>query len=383
MNRKAKTTIPQMSISEIIEKNIGPLYTNMINNNIPYDSAPSIYIWGPPGCGKSQGVRQLGELIEKGTDKKVVITDIRLLLFSPIDLRGVPVPDVNKVFTNWLKPKILDLDESFDVVNIMFLDELSSAVPQVQAAAYQLTLNRAIGEHRLPDNTIVIAAGNRLIDKSVAHSIPAALANRLMHFEAKCDFESWSKWAIKEGNINKFVLSYLTQDPGKLYVEEDMNNLAYPTPRSWMFVSNIINTLKMKDYTDMKKYKSLIEGCIGVATAHDFLVYCKTYKQLPKMDDIFSGKKVNVPEKADILASLIPAMTSYTLALNNKRGGISKDEIENACKFCLELPPEYAIAYFTNISTEETIYVKLLHAPSAIEWRRQHQKSFVELGIFR
>ena len=64
-----------------------------------------------------------------------------------------------------------------------FLDELTAALPSVQAAAYQIALDRKLGEHHLPDNTFVIAAGNREEDYSVAYEMPHALKNRFMHIE--------------------------------------------------------------------------------------------------------------------------------------------------------------------------------------------------------
>ena len=157
---------------------------------------PAPFVWGPPGVGKSDGAKQLKAYIERHTSKKVVVTDVRLLLFSPIDLRGIPVANQEKTFAEWLKPKIFDMDSSEDVINILFLDELTAAPPAVQAAAYQLTLDRRIGEHELPGNCLVIGAGNRTTDHSVAYRMPNALANRMQHYEVSPDFDSWSKCCL-------------------------------------------------------------------------------------------------------------------------------------------------------------------------------------------
>jgi MoxR-like ATPase len=165
-------------------------------------------LWGPPGVGKSQAVRQIGKEIEANTGRTVEITDVRLLLFNPIDLRGIPTSNADKTLAIWLKPQIFQMDPSENVVNILFLDEISAAPQSVQAAAYQITLDRTVGEHRLPDNCIVIAAGNRVTDKSVAFKMPKALANRLMHIEVEGSFDAWKKWAIKSG-INDKVIGFL------------------------------------------------------------------------------------------------------------------------------------------------------------------------------
>lgn len=113
---------------------------------------------GSAGVGKSQAVRQIGKEIESQTGKKVHITDVRLLLFNPIDLRGIPTSNADKTLAVWLKPQIFQMDESDSVINILFLDEISAAPQSVQAAAYQITLDRVVGEHKLPGNCIVIAA---------------------------------------------------------------------------------------------------------------------------------------------------------------------------------------------------------------------------------
>ena len=146
-------------------------YSAVIENELPFKSLPSVMLWGPPGVGKSQGVRQIAANVQQRTGKQVNVTDVRLLLFNPVDLRGIPTANADKTLAIWLKPQIFQMDDSLDVVNILLLDEISAAPPSVQAAAYQITLDRVIGEHKLPDNCFVIAAGNRTTDKGMAASL--------------------------------------------------------------------------------------------------------------------------------------------------------------------------------------------------------------------
>ena len=80
------------------------------------------------------------------------------------------------------------MDSSDDVFNILFLDEISAAPPSVQSAAYQIVLDHKVGEHKLPKNCVVICAGNRVTDHSVAYKMPKALANRVLHYEITSDF---------------------------------------------------------------------------------------------------------------------------------------------------------------------------------------------------
>ena len=97
--------IPNVSVSELVGR-LGALYGHAVENGVPFRSLPTPFLWGPAGIGKSEGVRQLAALLEKETGKTVTVTDVRLLLFSPVDLRGVPVADEHRQFTNWLKPRL-------------------------------------------------------------------------------------------------------------------------------------------------------------------------------------------------------------------------------------------------------------------------------------
>ena len=200
--------IPTMSVGRAVGA-LAELYSATITAHLPLHSLPSVMLWGPPGIGKSQAVRQLAEEIGRRTGKRTAVTDVRLLLFNPIDLRGIPTANADKTLAVWLKPQIFQMDPSPSLVNFLFLDEISAAPPSVQAAAYQITLDRTVGEHRLPDNCIVIAAGNRVTDKSVAYKMPKALANRLCHIEVAGNRDSWMRWAVENG-IHEMVMGFLS-----------------------------------------------------------------------------------------------------------------------------------------------------------------------------
>lgn len=203
-----------MNVQEVVSI-LSRAYIKLIKNNTPLRSFPSVMLWGPPGIGKSQGVREIADNIKAKTGKKVHITDVRLLLFNPVDLRGIPTANADKTLAVWLRPQIFQMDAGDDTINILLLDEISAAPQSAQAAAYQITLDRTIGEHKLPENCIVIAAGNRVTDKSVAYNMPRAFANRLLHIEVKGDADSWHDWAVSAG-IHPYVISYLEYNPTAL-----------------------------------------------------------------------------------------------------------------------------------------------------------------------
>lgn len=306
-------------------------YVTLVKNNTPFSAFPSVMLWGPPGVGKSQGVREIAEIVKKKTGEKVVITDVRLLLFNPVDLRGIPTANEDKTLALWLKPKIFQMDESKDTINILFLDEISAAPPSVQAAAYQITLDRTVGEHKLPENCIVIAAGNRVTDKSVAFNMPKALANRLCHFEIKGDVDSWHDWAVKKG-LHKFVLGYLEYNRvGLMKFDPAGTGLAFPTPRSWEMVSNILNNIS----DDIDKVYPMIIGCIGLNAAGNFRTWTELYKSLPSVEGIFNGKNAAAPKSQELRIALCSAMVAYA------RNHPTKEFIDNSVNYACKLPWEF------------------------------------------
>ena len=148
MSNVKLTNIPSMTVGKTVDK-LSHAYSTVIQNKLPVKIMPSVMLWGPPGVGKSQAIRQIAKKIEDRTGKSVKVTDVRLLLFNPIDLRGIPTSNADKTLAVWLKPQIFQMDADDNIVNILFLDEISAAPQSVQAAAYQITLDRVVGEHRM------------------------------------------------------------------------------------------------------------------------------------------------------------------------------------------------------------------------------------------
>ena len=356
---KTNSQISVLSVDDAIDT-LSNLYISAIKNKIPFKSIPSIMLWGPPGVGKSQAIRQLASLIESDTSLKCVVTDVRLLLFNPIDLRGIPTANADKTLAVWLKPQIFQMNDSKNVVNILFLDELSAAPQSVQAAAYQITLDRIIGEHKLPDNCIVIAAGNRVTDKSVAFKMPKALANRLCHLEIESSFDSWLRWAIASG-VSPKVTGFLSFRHNYLIENENTtDDLAFPTPRSWEMVSNILKT----SGDDIKSVYSLVCGCVGKGVGSEFSSWCKLYTHLPSMDDIFSGKCRSVPTGTDVLYALVSSMSSYA-----REHKYDFTKIEHSINYAMMLPADFSFVLLKNyLAIEKDYKNKLMKIPAFLKW---------------
>ena len=340
------------------------LYTLTIETGGRLRTIPAPFLWGAPGVGKSDGVRQLADNLSQNTGKRVVVTDVRLLLFSPVDLRGVPVADQNREFTNWLRPRIFHMDSAEDCVNILFLDELSAAPQSVQAAAYQICLDRRVGEHELPENCIVICAGNRTTDRSVSYKMPKALCNRLMHFQIEPSYVQWKRWALAN-NIDERIIGFLSFDNSRLCVEPDSSDLAYPTPRSWSFVSRVIQGAE-----DLKKAHLLISSCVGVDTALCFEEWCRIFRDLPDIQEIIAGNCSKYPKSYDALYALTASLSAAVYRMKDE---LTEADVDHICAYAVRFPPDFAVSFFGDLNRDKTIRLKLMNCRLFGAWLHKNR----------
>ena len=347
---ETRLNMPILSVESTI-KNLSGIYCEIVKKGISPKVLPSVMLWGPPGVGKSQAIRQIAMNIKKNTGKETRITDVRLLLFNPIDLRGIPTSNADKTLAIWLKPQIFQMDPDENIVNILFLDEISAAPQSVQAAAYQITLDRVVGEHKLPDNCIIIAAGNRVTDKSVSFKMPKALANRLLHIEVEGSFSSWQNWAVRAG-VNPKVIGYLSFRTDKLFgFNPKSDDLAFATPRSWEMVSNLLNNV----CDDVETMYPLIAGLIGSGLALEFRSWCKMHFKLPSTEDIFMGKVTEVPQTSDALYAIVSSMTTYA-----KEHKYDAEQIGNSLVYAEGFPADFSSLLIENYENIEEDYNKFL-----------------------
>ena len=367
----AKSTGSQeLTVAEMVNQ-LSRAYVSLIKSNTPLKRFPSVMLWGSPGVGKSQGVRQIASEISERTGKRVAVTDVRLLLFNPVDLRGIPTANEDRTLAVWLKPKIFQMDDAPDVVNILFLDEISAAPQSVQAAAYQITLDRTVGEHKLPDNCIVIAAGNRVTDRSVAYAMPKALANRLCHIEIVCDSKGWREWAIGAG-IHSIVLGFLDQNPSMLIrFDANADSLAFPTPRSWEMVSHILNDVS----ENVSEVFPLVAGCIGDAAAYELRVWSEIYSTIPSVTSIFEGSIAGIPSRPEALFALTSQIAVYA------RTHHSENEIKNAVSYASQLPIEFRNRIFADLLQIKPIRGLLSNIRVYDDWFIRSGRDWDDYGV--
>lgn len=260
-----------------------------------------VMLWGPPGVGKSQIVAQVGER------HKVPVIDIRLSQMEPSDLRGIPFREANLV--EWAIPAMLPNSERHGAQGILFLDEITSAVPSVSAAAYQLILDRRLGDYTVPDGWAIFAAGNRQGDRGVTYTMPAPLANRFSHFEVELNLDDWVAWAYQHG-IDERIIGFLRFRPELLFkFDAAQNPVAFPTPRSWEFAHRALQ--KFGDAPQL--LLNTLQACVGTAAGIELKAFVDHLEQMPDLDAILRGETVKTPKEVDLQYAVASALVGRAI----------------------------------------------------------------------
>ena len=299
--------------------NITKVVGNLIDRKLP------VFIWGAPGIGKSSIVKKIAK------DKDLEFIDLRLSLLDPTDLKGIPFFNAETKEGVWAKPSFLPSIEGSK--GILFLDEINTAPPAVQASAYQLILDRRVGEYELPEGWSIVAAGNRETDRGVVYKMPPPLANRFVHFEMEVDFNDWKNWAYA-AKIESSIIAYLAYDKSMLFTfDARSNEKSFATPRSWEYVDSII-----KSGIESELILDSINGAVGRESAIGYLSFKKVMKDLPDLNSILDGSLTQL-DKEDPKVMMALAIGLVNALLENN----SEEAVDNVLKFSLELPGEFSI----------------------------------------
>lgn len=260
-----------------------------------------VMLWGPPGVGKSQMVAQVA------AKHGVPVIDIRLSQMEPTDLRGIPFRVDGVV--EWAVPAMLPDVKRHGGEGILFLDEITSAAPTVSAAAYQLILDRRLGEYQVPPSWAIFAAGNRQGDRGVTYSMPAPLANRFSHFEVETHLDDWVAWAYANG-IDERLIAFLRFRPELLFDFDPAHNpVAFPSPRSWEFAHRAL--AKFMESPDL--LLGGLQACVGPAAGIELKAFIDNLDSLPDIDAIASGNPGAVPKEIDLQYAVASALVARAI----------------------------------------------------------------------
>lgn len=311
------------------------------------DIRQPVFIWGPPGVGKSQVVAQVAR--ERG----VALRDIRAVLLDPVDLRGLPrITEDGRSL--WCPPGFLpgtgDPEEG-----ILFLDELNAAPPLVQAACYQLVLDRRIGEYVLPEGWRIVAAGNRDKDRAVTHRMPSALANRMVHLDFAISLDDWLFWAQGAG-IRPEICAFLRFRPSLLHDFDPQSGAkAFASPRSWEFASHILDS-GPNPLLELELY----QGTIGPVAAAELVGFLRIWRELPTVEAILANPAAaDVPDEPAAVFALCEA-----LALR-----AAPETITALTLYAERLPAEFSVLLMRDALCRDTA---LVYSDAFSRWAESH-----------
>ena len=283
-------------LEEIVDKQIDYLFAHPEKAH----RIPPLMIWGAPGVGKSSIIRRVAEM------KQIQFIDIRLAQREPVDIRGLPVPGEDSV--RWLVSS--DWPRDKDSRGIIFFDELTAADRSLQVAAYELILDRRLGDlYQLPDGWYICGAGNRVEDNAVAVAMSSALANRFMHVELREDVESWIRWGIRNA-IHPLVLAFIRFKPECLFRQENENlERGWPSPRSWERVSIVLDSFGNEWNGIVAK---MVNGLIGRPAGCEFAEFFQNSRKFADVRDaMLKGGSVDIPEKPDECYAFCSSLVHY------------------------------------------------------------------------
>ncbi len=254
-----------------------------------------IFGLGKGGIGKTESIMDLAK-----KKLKVGYIDIRLLMYSEVDLKGIPYPNERHTSTVWLQNDILPRVERDGERGILVLDEITSVARSVRTAAYQLLNERRLGEYVLPDGWMIVCLGNGEEDGGDFQGMEGNFANRCSIFNVSPNLEAWKDWAY-QSNINYLVLAYVSWRPSDLhtYNPESETEMLFASPRSWKAVSDILNIYGFNKNDDITNLR--IISNVGSRVGNQFTAFCKYKDSAVEPSDIVEGKKVPEIQEMEVL----------------------------------------------------------------------------------
>lgn len=309
---------------------------------------PTIML-GPPGIGKSDLFQQAAR------ELNIKFIDFRLIYFDPVDLRGIPMPDVAAGTTRWLTPDFFPKDGE----GILLMEEITSAPTSVQASAYQLTHDRRLGEYVLPDGWTVMGAGNRQSDRAVANRMPSALVSRCNMQTLDVSQKDFEDFAITTGRIIPEVIAFLRYRPQCLMNFDPTkwkDNEPFACPRTWEYLSR-----DMKNNNNEITHE-IITGFIGKGASAEFYGFLDVYKKIPSIDEIISKPLTTmVPKDPAPLYAIATALARHATPKNGEAIFAYLNRMPNEFEMCSVKDMASRNIDMTNVKAFNTWLIKHGH----------------------
>ena len=305
------------------------------------------FLQGPPGVGKSAGATSFADEID------AECIDARMCYLGPQDVQGFPYLDTDKQGNKRMRfstPSFWPTGERKSVINF---EEINLASKSVFNTMMQVTLERRIGEHKLPDDSFIMMTGNRPEDRCGVEKMSAALVDRLLFIKVRPDVDEWVRWAQKNG-ADPLVTAFVRWRPDLLLTFNGATwdgISSFASPRSWDKASDVV-----KYADDPHTRHVMLDGTLGSGVAAEFLGFLQVYEKLPDLDGILLN-----PTKADVPED--PSTIYATCAGLAKR---VKPKLMGAMLTYLDrLPQEFGIF---GIKTATLHNKELMRTPAFTDW---------------
>ena len=310
-----------------------------------------VVLWGPPGTGKTSTINTISRAHKMHLE--TVIASIR----EPSDFFGLPY--FENGFTRTAAPvwvgNVLDAKQK-GMDSIVFYDEISTAPPATQAALLRPILEGYVGDTKLPDTTRTVAAANPPDIAADGWELSPPAANRFVHltWEPSASdisdgfINGWKtaripvtgspeerRAAIKKARvtIGTFIKrnpKYATKlpDDSNLSSDFDAYNYAFPTPRSWemaarLYASAMTSYIPLpngeKRGVPLSVFLTLLNGCVGVDAAGEFIPFMKSLDLADPETVIGSPESAAIPSRGDQLQALLSALDAYVDYSNHEQ----------------------------------------------------------------
>jgi len=213
-----------------------------------------------------------------------VLMDVRLSQVDPVEIKGAPFYDTKNMKAGFIRFSSILPDPDFEYPTILLLDELPLAPDMVQSAAYQLINDRKVGDYRLPDKTVIMAAGNPSTCPGVNFEMSLALENRFDHIALDIDYNGFIKYIAQgEHQYDETMVAFLQfsaqGDKDALYKIEGQHGKGnFPTFRSWE------KALRKVKYG--VRESDAVSDSVGQSCASKFDVFKEFTKDIPDVDTL-------------------------------------------------------------------------------------------------
>lgn len=308
-----------------------------------YKARRPYIVWSPPGSGKSQIQAQVCK--ELGID----LIDRRTADQDPVDLG---LPKLNGNTHGFTTPDFLPTTGN----GILFLDEFPQAIPAVKNTWSEIILDRRLRSYTLPDGWSIGAAGNLEGDNCATHKMPKHILNRFIHLYLDIDVDEWIDHALT-ANFHMDAVFFIKHRPDLVYkFDPQADDKAYPTLRSWEYVSDLIATDPDPDIE-----LDLLSGIIGEGAAAEFYGFRRIKDQLVSPDVILMN-----PAAADV-----PTDPAALFALSASLAGQTTDQtIDRITEYSNRMPKEFNVFLMASAVTRNP---ELVNTKAYVLWNQTNK----------